>query len=69
MKAKITLVTKNERISKKELSHCMECLSGISDVMIDAMQINATFAYTTHNALEGLREELKNKGYGMVMIK
>ncbi len=67
MKAKVTLVTRNEGVCKKELVDCMKCLSGISDVMIGTMEIKATLVYTTHNALEGLREELKSKGYGMLV--
>lgn len=67
MNAKITLEVINERTSKKELTDCMNSLSGISNVKIYVMEINATFDYTTHNALEGLREELKGKGYRVVV--
>lgn len=45
-------------VAKKMLS-----VKGITDVIIDLDRFEVSFNYTTHNALEGLREELYNIGY------
>ena len=38
-------------------------LSGISNVSVNVFTSEVTFHYTTHNALEGLRESLADLGY------
>lgn len=48
---------------KNAVTKRMLCTEGISDVVINVITSEVSFNYTTHNALEGLREMLSDLGY------
>lgn len=48
---------------KNAITRRMLKIDGISDISIDVDKSEVSFTYTTHNALEGLREELTDLGY------
>ena len=48
---------------KNAITKRMQKIQGISNISINIDKSEVSFSYTTHNALEGLREELTDLGY------
>lgn len=62
---KTTVIIQNLKCDgcKNAVIKRMQKVEGISDISIDIETSEVTFDYTTHNAMEGLRDSLADLGY------
>ena len=65
---KTTVVIANLKCNQCEqtVRETFDSAHGISDVSIDASTGRVKFCYKTHNAMEGLRMELADKGFPII---
>lgn len=64
---KAIVISKNPK-NYKSIKKCVMTSFGISNVEIDASNHQFTFEFTTHNAMEGLREKLLAFGFAIEFI-
>ena len=63
MKTKVVIQNLKCDGCKNSISKRMLNIEGISNVVINVDTSEVSFDYTTHNVLEGLREQLADLGY------
>ena len=63
MKTTVTIKNLKCDCCKNTLLTRLSKVEGISSVKIDLDKGSLNFNYKTHNAMEGLRSELRNMGY------